>query len=257
MVRKIVINGETLVEVRGGAHMSGTSIGILTQLGLAEGQVTITPQINFRDVYVPDFGPNVPADVLWMLSSVRISMTLIFYDPTVLDICIAESMGGSTPNPSGNLFIDGRGGAGLAGPGLNPVYYGGTLMGAGVPLGGLKQIFDSGWHYISTTLTSPELGLPWCFPKTYLNQSPVEIPIGNDCSKVRLEFTAIPYQDPYQPTHASGGIGPVVDVTIPYPVLSGPDGWRTVGRLKKEIGSSGSILWTRFREVEDSEVPIR
>jgi hypothetical protein len=243
MTRQFVLNGETIAEVRGGVHMSGAAIGVMSELGLSVGQVTIEPQINFKSVYVNDFGPDVPPDVLTMLSSVKISMTLIHYDPEVLDICIGESMGNSIPNLVENSDAEG----GFV------QYVGGTLAGAGTPLGGLKRIFDSGWHYISLNLSSQVLGQPWTFPKCYLNRQPVKIPIGTELSQVYMEWTALPYFDPYM--SGNGGFGPATAGVLPYPTqISG--GPTTTYSLRGDIPSSGAILWTRVRDLDFQIIPM-
>jgi hypothetical protein len=243
MARQFVWNGETLVEVRGGVHMSGAAIGVMSELGLATENIRIEPQINFKNVNVNDFGPDVPADVLSMLSSVKISMTLIHYDPEILDICIGESMGNSIPNLVENSAVDG----GFV------QYVGGTLAGAGTPLGGLKRIFESGWHYISLNLSSQVLEQPWTFPKCYLNQMPVKIPIGNDLSKVEMEWTALPYFDPL--ISGVNGYGPALAGVLPYPTqISG--GQTTTFSYRGDTPSSGAILWTRVRDLDFQIIPM-
>lgn len=247
MARSIYVNGETLVEVKGGVHLSGGPIGVLSELGLAEGQIAITPQINFRDVYVNDFGPDVPADVLTMLSSVKISMTLVNYDSHVLNICMDESMGGFGRQEAAvppEISVGGT-----------FSWYGGAMPGAGTPLGGLKRIFDSGWHYISLNLTIGDenfTGDQWTFPKCYLSKMPVEIPIGNEYSKVKLEWTAIPYYDPYQ--SGNGGIaGTSITGLPPYPNQTTD---LITFTLRGDTPSSGAILWTRLRDAETTLVPM-
>jgi hypothetical protein len=270
MPRQYVLNGETLVEVRGGCHASGFPIGVLSELGLAEDQIRISPQINFKDINVNDFGPNVPADLLRMLSSVKISMTLVNYSPEVLDICIAESMGISRTIPdigipgvstvrlspdngevganSGQFLISAVQGGTPLQPGDFAFWVGGTLAGAGTPMGGLKRIFESGWHYISLNLSSQILGQPWTFPKCYLSQYPVKIPIGNELSYVEMEWTAIPYWDAYQ--SGISGYGSIKVGNLPYP--NQQPGATMSMTLRGDVPSEGSILWTRVRDVPDS-----
>lgn len=241
MARQFVLNGETMVDVKGGCHMSGGKIGNLSELGLATDNIVIAPQINFKNVIVNDFGPEVPADVLIMLSSVKIYMTLIHYDTEVLDTCIGETMGNS------QLLR-----ALASEDGDETIYIGGMMGPAGQPLGGIKRIFDSGWHYVSVNLSSQILGQPWTFPKCYLNSLPVKIPIGNDLTQVYLEWTAIPYSDPY--VSGVSGIGSFINGVFPYPrAVSGG----TIGpyTLRGDVPSSGSILWTRARD-NDYLIPM-
>lgn len=258
MARQFVVNGETLVEVRGGCHMSGNAIGIVSELGLTEDQITISPIFKYKSIHVNDFGPDIPADMLTMLASVKISMTLVNYDPEVLDICVEESMGGfggdlANPQPFAQGVI----------PGGAVTWVGGTLTGAGTPLGGLKRIFDSGWHYISVNLTSPVFGSPWTFPKCYLSEQPVEIPLGTQRSKVKLEFTALPYYDPY--ISGTGGLaGTRINGIVPYPNQPAPidndDGALPsetyIFTLRGDVPSSGAVLWTRVRD-RNYQIPMQ
>mgnify|MGYP001608992929 FL=1 len=107
MARDFIINGETLVKVKGS---SSSSISTLSELGLAEKEVTISPRFYHSEMRADDFGPNIPPEVMWMLADVQIAMTLVHFDRAVLEACISESMGGST--------------------------FGVFLAGAGTPMGG-------------------------------------------------------------------------------------------------------------------------
>lgn len=173
MTRDFRINGETMIKVKGGQHMSGRAIANLAELGLTTGPVVITPTFMHYDKRVDDFGPDVPADVLWNLADVRIRATLIHYDADVLDTCIKESMGGGLPG----FFNE----AGLCGP-------------AGTPLGKGKALFASGNNLISVNLLSPQLNNPWRFPACYLTGPPIELPLGTQASAVLINWRAIPYK---------------------------------------------------------------
>ena len=179
MARDIIINGECLVLVRGGANIPLWANGA-QQLGLAESNITITPRIKHKDINVDGYGPDVPADVMVNLADAMINMTLIHFDNTVLDVCIAESMGGLTQTQFFGL----------------PVLYAGALPPAGTLMGGLNQLYASGNHFMSVTLTSPVLGFPYNFPACYLAEHPISYPLGTKRSAVKLNWRAIPYAVP-------------------------------------------------------------
>jgi hypothetical protein len=171
MPRDFVINGECLVKVKGGQHMSGRAIGDLSELGLSVDAVRITPRFIHADVKCDDFGPDIPAEVRWQLAEVGIRMVLLHYDEDVLDICLRESMGG------GNVL-------GAAG----------TMSPAGRPLGRGLPLLASGNNYISLNLTAPILDKPWNFPASYLTGPPVEIPLGVGVTAAVCNWRAIPYK---------------------------------------------------------------
>src|ERR1700733_288058 len=133
MPRDFVVNGECLVQVKGGAQFgSGEAICVLSDLGLADSPVVITPTFYHKDILVDDFGPNVPAEVMWNIAEVNIRMALIHYDIDILDICMAEAMGGAPDNSPGFEFPDGEI--------LSPA---GTLAPAGALLGNNVPMFSS------------------------------------------------------------------------------------------------------------------
>ncbi|MDE2098087.1 MAG: hypothetical protein KGL39_12610 [Patescibacteria group bacterium] len=173
--RDWVINGETLVKVSGNDVNFKTPLGKSNvELGLAEGPIRIRPRIVHRPIYADDYGPEVPAEVLYMLTDVTIDMTLIHYDYDILKRCIDESMGGTS--------VDG------------------AMVGAGTPLGGGQPSTATGRaannHYISLDLYSPVLSYPWRFQSAYLTGPAVEIPLGTHCSVTRVVWRAIPYNFP-------------------------------------------------------------
>lgn len=205
MTRAFQINGETLVRVRGGAHMSGVAIGTVSELGLASESIQVIPRFVHKDIKCDDFGPDIAADMMTQLADVTIRMQLIHYDRDVLDICMDESMGG------------GRGGVFIRNAGVLPP--------AGTILGGLKPLFASGNHFISLNLASPQLVYPWRFPAAYLTGQPLEIPLGSKSSIVVAEWRAIPYVVPPRVTTLSAASGTMSSVG--------------------EIQSSGALLWDR------------
>lgn len=138
----------------------------LTELGLATGGITITPVFRHVDMHTDDFGPDVPADVMWMLAECHIDMTLVHYDQAVLLNCIKESMAGGTE---------------------------GTMVGAGTPMGGLFALGSSTNHYMSLNITAPISGKPWRFPTAYLAEHPLELPLSNERTLAKLHWRAIPY----------------------------------------------------------------
>jgi len=212
MARDFRVNGDCLVRVRFGAHVSGSitvtvpDVGTQSavsasgygpqvfELGLAAGPVVVSPRLFHQDVRCDDFGPDAPADVLAMLAEARLSMTLVHYDHDVLDRCLTEAMGGGEP---------------------------GTLAPAGTPLGGLAKPGASGWHYVSVHLASPVLGRPWRFLNCHMDGQPAAVPLGVEKSAARVEFRAVPYW--YD------------DFTL----------GSAASALPGEILSSGRVLWDR------------
>ena len=104
MSRDYQINGETMVKIRFGSHRSGGRDGSLTyevgtthgvewitagELGLASEPITISPRFRLRDLRVDDYGPDIPPDVMSQLSDVQLRMTLVHYDPFILNLCQA------------------------------------------------------------------------------------------------------------------------------------------------------------------------
>lgn len=178
--RDIQINGPTLVLVKFGSQIlqeeseEDPGPNVALQLGLAEKGIRIIPRFVHRDVFADDYGPDIPAEVLWMLADCTIQMTLVHYDADILDICLSESMGGSSTGEAG------------------------ILAGAGMPMGNGQDFFAKNNHYISLNLTSPVLNNPYRFPSSYLSERPMELPLGTKRSLVELNWRAIPYRQPPQ-----------------------------------------------------------
>ncbi len=165
MARDFLINGESMVTVKGGAHTSG--IRNVTQLALASEGIIVSPRIYSHSVKVDDFGPYVPPEVMIQIAEVNISMTLVHTDYDVLRECIAESIGGMTT-------------WGM----LSPA---GTMMGRG------KALYTSGCHWMGLSIASPFMGIPWTFPSAYLPSPPINIPLGTTRMLIQLDWRAIPY----------------------------------------------------------------
>lgn len=174
MARDFQIAGETLVVVKGGAHLvsGGIGRGIADgrELGLSSDAIRLSPKYVHHDMRIDDFGPEIPADVIANLADVTIRMNLVHYDKDVLDVCARESIGGG----------NGRWG---------------VLAPAGTILGGNKFFFSSGWHYMSLNLITRD-DFSWRFRAAYLSQPPIEIPLGTSRTISQLTWRAIPYAEP-------------------------------------------------------------
>lgn len=142
-----------------------TNCASLWELGLTSDQIRVIPKYFHQDRLVDDYGPNVPAETTWYLGECQIQMTLLHYDPVILEACVAESMCGKE----------------------------GFMVRAGRPMGQGKPLFASGNHYISLNLLSPVLNYPWHFPSAYLADMPMTVPLGTEKSAVVLNWRAIPY----------------------------------------------------------------
>lgn len=232
--RNFQVNGETLVKVKGGAHMSGKAIGKVTELGLTAKAVQVIPNYRHRDWSPDDFGGEVPADVMWMLSDVTVKMDLVHYDPYVLEVCLGESMGGGGIQTNrfglGNIAQPWNiGAAGIMAPAAR-------MLGKGLPM------FASGNNYISLNLLSPQLALPYRFRHCYLSERPVVIPLGTEASVVQCTWRAVPYV----PVWISGRSS-LVDSELTYTApAQGDDNLTLLGNdyvLRKEVVSSGTTLW--------------
>lgn len=219
MSRGFWIPGEGMVSVKGGAHMSGVPIGQLSQLGLANGPVQVTPTLFTQDVKCDDMGPQAAAEVVQYLAEVQIDMTLINFDPVVLDVCVDEALAG------GGVF---------ANPGSSQNFLAGIMPPAGTPLGNGRNLLSSGNHWISLNIAAPtgfsqgaqfmsglEVGLPWHFPSATLARDPAVYPLGTRAQVVKLSWRAITYRPL-----------PAVDSDV------------------FEVFSSGAVLWDHNPDTE-------
>lgn len=174
MSRDFVINGESLVRVRFGAQLSPSISNIvgsqtnLSELGLTEGDIRVSPNWSHDEIHADDYGPNIPAELHWMLSDCNITMRLAHFDPVTLQRCIQQSMAGQS------LTNDG------------------IMAGAGTPMGGFVPFLASGYYFMSMNILSPVLSTPWRFPAAYLAERPFSYPLSTKRSLVDLNWRAIP-----------------------------------------------------------------
>lgn len=143
MARSYYINGNTQVLVDG------------SELGISDGQITISPMLFHQDIKIDDFGPDVPGLILWQLGEARVRMTLVHFDSAVLDTAIRKSMAGGTL---------------------------GTMVGGGTPLTS---------SYQSLRITSPVKGKVYVFPTAFVEDK-VDIPVSNERTIVTLTWRAVP-----------------------------------------------------------------
>jgi len=210
------INGEGLVSVRGGAHLYSGQGANVTELGLSFDAIKIMPDFEQTEIYTDDVGKKVPIDIMWDGGVVNIEMNLIHYDPVMLDICIAESMGGMDP-------LQSFGNTRTVGPN-------GTL------LRGNKDLFASGCHLMSLSISSPEALNPYHFLACYLTAPPMKIPLGTDASIVNLQWQSIPYSSGRAPIElVKSRSGHIVTYQV----------------IPAEILSSGRTIWD-FKPISNS-----
>lgn len=170
MARDFYINGETLVSVKGPVN---SNIAALSQLGLSDDMVRVTPTFYHDPLHVEAWG-KTPVDMQVMLLAAKVHITLIHYDVAVLNTCIALSMAvtGGTP-------------------GLND----GTTNRAGTRLGNNQVRFAAGNSYIGLNLYSPIGGIPYRFLYCYLLDPTT--PLGVQKTVVDTTWQAVLYtQDP-------------------------------------------------------------
>lgn len=172
MARDIHINGESMVTVKGA---SDSAIGSLSQLGLAEGPIVVSLQFNHSDINVDAWGglEGPPVDVQWMLAEAIVNMDLIHFDRTVLEACLALSMGGASLATTGQMAR------------------------AGSRLGNNKARFAAGINLMGLNIASPQEGKPWRFYHAYI-VSGYEYALGTKRTAARVTWRVIPYtQDPW------------------------------------------------------------
>lgn len=174
MARAFFINGESLVQVKG---RSDSSIGSLSELGLAEGPIRVRPRNFHKDINVDAWGM-APPDVQWMLGDLTVAMTLIHFDPAVLETCLMLSQGG------GQASV-------------------GQFNRAGTLMGNNTARFGAGNNYIGLNITSPVASRPYRFYYAYLPDDAIDWPLGTEKSVVELRWRVVPFTtDPY-----GGGTG--------------------------------------------------
>ena len=186
MGRNLVINGEAMTWVKFGKHIGITNSvpgvsgsQVLFELGLASEEIRVTPKYNHMDLPADDYGRETSPETLWMGAECNVQMTLVHYDPYVLDAIMNESMGGFELGEDPGV--------------LAPI---GRPMGANVPM------YSSGNHYMSLNILSPVQDMPYRFRTGYLTGPPVEIPLGTSRTLAKLNWRFIPYARP----NASGEV---------------------------------------------------
>ncbi len=174
MSRAYFINGESMIYVKG---RSDSQIGTLSQLGLTDAS-PIEVNLEFRnlEVQVNAVGGQIPNDIQNMLAAATITMNLVHFDRSVLNVCLQESMAGA--------------------PAVGQMPHAGQLMGNGQPRFAPGAILGN--HYIGLNIASPIGNVPWRFLYSYLYTNPMVYPLGTERSIVRLTWRAIPYlPDPW------------------------------------------------------------
>lgn len=157
MGRIFYVNGETLVSYGG------------QQLGLAPDPIRVKITPKYLDIQVDSWGAgNVPPEVQNMLAEAHITMTLVNFDPSVLQTATANMMAGSA----------------------------GTFARAGTFMSSFMQPLK---------LTSPVGGIPYTFPNTYLMQG-YEWPLGVERSLVVCTFRALALPAGGDPQFAAGSV---------------------------------------------------
>ena len=179
MSRGFNINGIAMVSVIGNSQATG--IASLAQLGLSEDQIQVTYDVRHMEIQVNGWGSEIPADLQNKLAAVNIRMTLVHYDPAVLDACLSEAIGGALSQgiPTGQMPTAGM------------------LMGGGVAVGTYPN------HFIRLCIYSPIQNKPYRFLAAYLTGNPLVLPLGVDRSQATMTWRALPYApDPW-----GGGLG--------------------------------------------------
>ncbi len=153
--------------------MGSQPIAVLSELGLCtRGGVTITPTFYHTPVNINEFGPNIPVELLNDLMLVDVSFTLSHYDLDILNIMMAESVGGAPFTP---------------GPSIRPIT--GTFNKRGTLLGGGRQMYASGNHLFSVGITWEDF--PFTFISCHLNGP--QFPVGVETSYPRVSVRCFPY----------------------------------------------------------------
>lgn len=177
MARDYFINGESLVKVKGGVN---SGIATLSELGLADGPIRVSPELHHRPIQVDAAGGEVPPEEQYFCARARVSMTLVHFDRDVVDAVVRESM------------------AGAAAIGQNA--RAGTRMGGGVAR------FAAGYHYVGVNILSPVGNKPWRFLHCRIDGS-LDTPLGTEKSTFTLNWVAIPYVvDPWNNGNGMAGV---------------------------------------------------
>lgn len=243
--RDFEVVGETLVKVRCGEHLSGqwavsgtpavdsdgfpVSYHLVGELGLSANPIKVSLIGYHEDMRIDAFGSKAPADIIFNYAEAKIDMTLIHYNPSLLELCYNESMGGY-----------------VTGNGMTP---------PGTPLGGGKALYASGCHFLGLTLWPAtqarfeadynlagglaldaylaylvSLGYPpsttadefarsligsgaWNFYASHIKMEPQAIPLGTKVTSIDVSWRAIAY------AHYGSRLGPG---PIPSPNATSP-----------------------------------
>lgn len=170
MPRDFQIGGESLVSVKGNPLVN---IGSLSELGLSLDPISVSFEF-FKDPLIVNAWGKAPVDMQTMNAIAHIRMELVHYDPSILDACVRSTLGGAT-----NVNV-------------------GTVERAGKRLGAGDQLFSGNNFYVSLNIASPQGGIPWRFPFSYLEENPYTLTLGTNRSTVVLNWTAITYTfDPW------------------------------------------------------------
>lgn len=156
----------------------------LTQLGLSSDPISVTFYHGHKDMKVDAWGgPGGgigPPEIQFFGGDARITMTLIHYDPVVLDACVMESRGIPSVLFAGNTSTNG------------------ILGRTGARMGNNSPRFGADNHFISLNISSPVAGKPYRFWYTYLAEQPLIFPLGTEKTVAQVIFRAIPYTtDPW------------------------------------------------------------
>lgn len=181
MARQYFVMGESMVLVKG---RSDSAIGTLTQLGLCSESIRITIEQERKPIIVDAYGSK-PPESQFFGAMARIQMTLVHFDPAVLEVCLQESWGSS--------------------PAAGQLGHAGSLMGNGLALFAAGGV--NGNHFISLNIQSATGQTSWNFPCAYLADNPMEWPLGTEKSLVSLTWESIPYSvDPWNSGNGSYGV---------------------------------------------------
>jgi hypothetical protein len=157
------------------------------ELGLCLHEVHVGLQFKHKELSCDDFGPTIPAEVMYNLASATIALRLCHWDISVVNRCWSEACGGNA-FPGDVLGMNGV------------LQNAGTLPPNGLTLGRGRQPMASGNHYVSLNILSPQLQYPFRFPFTYITGDPPSVwPMGTEKSILDVTFRAIPYVPPLTP----------------------------------------------------------
>lgn len=185
MARQFYTNGESMVAVKG---RSDSIIGTLTNLGLTDSPIQISVEYKDLPIKVDAYG-DVPPESQAMGAYAHISMTLVHFDPTILEFCVQEAVGGA--------------------PAAGQLGHAGALFGNGLPRFAPGGAFGN--HFIGLNIISAAGAQPWRFLYAKLAENPLMWPLGAERSLVQLKWTAYPYSiDPWNGGQGSYGV-PIYD----------------------------------------------